>query len=456
MLYSGAKVKRFLPILEAAAGGKLDSKWYHRRSLESVDFKSCGFLTDVDVNALCVLHSRVKYPPVAACWCLSKLFLVSDQNGQAFCDSIKLFLFAWQLEDVNLANCCGISDVALTVLSRYQQSKSFSGDSTPEGSAKLLEETEESSMPVIQGSEAIREDPDNFWPELSLHAQSKVSSKFVTGDGAWGRSQSVGLAHSPPETSDRASVDVIQNSKITKPTPPSRSYAQAALKAVGSSPLMVLSNTFGSNVDTSSPLALSSDTTNFVDTTVEGVALPHIDWTSVQIPSRTVDRSGSNSNDSHLKFLRAPTPGDGLVVEDPKQGKLDFTRKKKGNKGYLVDAENSRTALPERMDALQLDSATKRDFLLRDDLRLPSSRTLDKVVVDDDGKGTNYYSLDFESSGDPLAISHQSGFLVTCLSRSMLSSHLMCTVLEFDKIQSFTCIISLYFRRLLHLVVTLI
>lgn len=79
MLYSGAKVKRFLPILEAAAGGKLDSKWYHRRSLESVDFRSCGFLTDVDVNALCVLHSRVKYLPVATCWCLPKLFLVSGQ-----------------------------------------------------------------------------------------------------------------------------------------------------------------------------------------------------------------------------------------------------------------------------------------------------------------------------------------------------------------------------------------
>lgn len=65
MLYAGAKVKRFLPILEAAAGGKLDSKWYLRRSLESVDFRSCGFLTDVDVNALCVLHSRVEYLPVA-------------------------------------------------------------------------------------------------------------------------------------------------------------------------------------------------------------------------------------------------------------------------------------------------------------------------------------------------------------------------------------------------------
>ena len=59
-LYLGAKVKSFLPILEAAAGGKLDSKCYHQRSLESVDFRSCAFLTDVDVNALCVLHSRVK------------------------------------------------------------------------------------------------------------------------------------------------------------------------------------------------------------------------------------------------------------------------------------------------------------------------------------------------------------------------------------------------------------
>lgn len=74
MQCSGSKVKKFLPILEAAAGGKLDSKWYHRRSLESVDFKSCGFLTDVDVNALCVLHSRVNFSLVDAWWYLLMLF----------------------------------------------------------------------------------------------------------------------------------------------------------------------------------------------------------------------------------------------------------------------------------------------------------------------------------------------------------------------------------------------
>lgn len=55
----GGKVKNFLPILEAAAGGKLESKENSHRSLESVDFRSCVYLTDVDVNALCVLHSRV-------------------------------------------------------------------------------------------------------------------------------------------------------------------------------------------------------------------------------------------------------------------------------------------------------------------------------------------------------------------------------------------------------------
>lgn len=72
--FSGGKVKKFLPILEAAAGGKLDSKWYHRRSLETVDFRSCLALTDVDVNALCVLHSRVKS---SLHWSCSKLFLIT-------------------------------------------------------------------------------------------------------------------------------------------------------------------------------------------------------------------------------------------------------------------------------------------------------------------------------------------------------------------------------------------
>ena len=70
---SGGKVRKFLPILEAAAGGKLDSKWYHRRSLETVDFRSCLALTDVDVNALCVLHSRVE-SLLHSC---AKLFLIT-------------------------------------------------------------------------------------------------------------------------------------------------------------------------------------------------------------------------------------------------------------------------------------------------------------------------------------------------------------------------------------------
>ncbi|KAG0559604.1 hypothetical protein KC19_10G117700 [Ceratodon purpureus] len=369
-----AKVKRFLPILEAAAGGKLDSKWYHRRSLESVDFKSCAFLTDVDVNALCVLHSR--------------------------------------LEDVNLANCSGISDVALTVLSRYQQSRPDFGEPSPVGSAtpseKLLEDTEESPMPVIQGPEIIKEDPDSFWPELpSLSAQSKVLSNVGVEDVTWGpllthSTQSVGLPHTLSEGSDRTSSDKGKGLNTTNPSPPSRSYAQAALKAVDSSPLMVLTNTYRSNVDASSPLAVSADTKSFVDTTGERVALPHIDWTSVQIPSKTSDSSTSSSNDSHLKFPRTPTPAEALVAEEPNQGKLTLfsTRKKKGNKGKLAEARRSSTSLSDRMDTLRLDPATKADLLQRDDMRLPSSRRLDKVVVDDDGKGKKYYSLDFESSGD--------------------------------------------------------
>lgn len=312
--------------------------------------------------------------------------------------------------DVNLANCSGISDVALTVLSRYQQSRPDPGEIARAGSAspkQLLEETEESSMLVIQSPTIIREEPDTFWPELSSsNTQSKVSSIVATGDVTWGSvrthsSESVGLPRTFNEASDRASEDEGQKSKTTNPIPPLRSYAQAALKAVDSSPLMVLSNTFRSNVDVSSPLALSADAESSVNTTCEQVALPHIDWTSVHIPASTVNSSTSSSNDSHLKFSRTPTPCQELVVEEPDQGKLNlfFTRKKKGNRGKLADVKNSSTALPERMNTLQLDPAAKGEFLQRDDMKPPSSRRLDKVVVDDDGKGRKYYSLDFESSG---------------------------------------------------------
>lgn len=308
--------------------------------------------------------------------------------------------------------------MALTVLSRYQQSRPVSGDCSPGTSQKLSEETDESSMPVIQDSKTIREDPDNFWPELSPPVKTKDSGNIVPGDAAWGYSQSG--SHSPPETSHKASVEVAENSSSTKPTAHTRSYAQAALKAVDSPPLMV----FRSNVDVSSPLALNSDTRN----PGEGVNLPHIDWTSVQVPSRVVDLPSSSSNDSHLKYLRSPTP----VPKDPKQGKLDLTRKKKGKKGHIVDLRNNpRTALPERMDALQLDSATRRDLLLRDDLRLPSSRRLDKVIVDDDGKGTSYYSLDFESSGDSLVIFRQIAFIIGLSCRAMLFSHLCFRLIGF-------------------------
>ncbi len=53
-MISGGKLKKFIPILAAAAGGS------HQRSLESVDFRSCEFVGDADVNALCSLHSRVR------------------------------------------------------------------------------------------------------------------------------------------------------------------------------------------------------------------------------------------------------------------------------------------------------------------------------------------------------------------------------------------------------------
>nr|PNR39041.1 hypothetical protein PHYPA_019319 [Physcomitrium patens] len=343
-----SKVKKFLPILEAAAGGKLDSKWYHRRSLESVDFKSCGFLTDVDVNALCVLHSR--------------------------------------LEDVNLANCCGISDVALTVLSRYQQPRPTPGDSTPEVSGTKLLEEAESYTPVTQTPETIREAHDDFWPDLNLNAHSKLS-KVETKDVSWRparalSSSSGGLPLTPRETSDRAAVDADQSSKTMKPTLPSRSYAEAALKAlsVDSSSHMVPSNTSRINLDVTSPLASSVHTKNCIDIDSEHFALPHIEWSSVQVPTRTVDPSGSSSNDTSPC---AYTPAESLIVEDRKLGKLNLfnTRKKKGNKGLL-------------------DCASKQDFLQRDDLKLASSRRFDKVIVEEDGKGTNYQSLDFETSGD--------------------------------------------------------
>ena len=334
-------------------------------------------------------------------------------DGQAFFGCIKLFLFGWQLEDVNVANCPGISDVALRVLSRYQQSRHDSGGTSSLGSAtpfeKPLEETEESSMPVVQGPAFIKKDLDTFWPDLtSLNAQFKVSSKVVTGDVTWGASKthsspSVGLRNTLPEASDTSSVDLGQNSNITNPPPPSRSYAQAALKAIDSSPLMVPTKTLRSNVDMFSPLAIGVDTKSFVDTNGKQVTLPHIDWTSVHIPARTIDPSTSSRDDSRLMFSPTPTPG---KVEEPNQGKLNLfsSRKRKGNKGKLADAKISSTTLPERMGTLQLGPASKGGFLHRDDVRLATSRRLDKVVVDDDGKGKKYDNLDFESSGGPFVI----------------------------------------------------
>lgn len=292
------------------------------------------------------------------------------------------------MEDVNLANCCGISDVALTVLSRYQQPRPTPGDSTPEVSGTKLLEEAESYTPVTQTPETIREAHDDFWPDLNLNAHSKLS-KVETKDVSWRparalSSSSGGLPLTPRETSDRAAVDADQSSKTMKPTLPSRSYAEAALKAlsVDSSSHMVPSNTSRINLDVTSPLASSVHTKNCIDIDSEHFALPHIEWSSVQVPTRTVDPSGSSSNDTSPC---AYTPAESLIVEDRKLGKLNLfnTRKKKGNKGLL-------------------DCASKQDFLQRDDLKLASSRRFDKVIVEEDGKGTNYQSLDFETSGDAL------------------------------------------------------
>lgn len=60
----GAKLKTFIPLLEAATGSNTDSVrgvpvFWRRSSLKAVDFRGCVHLKDSDIAELCWLHSKV-------------------------------------------------------------------------------------------------------------------------------------------------------------------------------------------------------------------------------------------------------------------------------------------------------------------------------------------------------------------------------------------------------------
>ncbi|KAH8954664.1 hypothetical protein BDL97_08G091600 [Sphagnum fallax] len=127
------KLKKFIPILAAAAGGS------HQRSLESVDFRSCEFVGDADVNALCSLHSR--------------------------------------LEDVNLANCHGISDAGLITLSRYRQNREAPNEQAVAGAVAPTDEDEELAIaenPEDQDYQNLENSSVCSWPELSPQPKPKA------------------------------------------------------------------------------------------------------------------------------------------------------------------------------------------------------------------------------------------------------------------------------------------
>lgn len=321
------------------------------------------------------------------------------------------FLFFLQLEDVNLANCQSISDVALTLLSRYQQSRPAPDNSTPDDSVtpstESSEEPEEVAVSESQGSPDFQVARDDLWPGLSPEpkALTNISSESETRNTTLsaGRRNTAGDSQSPlpqenliPKTVGRVSSKDMQ-SPLVDSTTPARTYAQAASKALTS--------------DSSSPKAhnniLTTDA-NFIGLTLENAAqsIPYIDWTTVVIPSarppRIMHTTGSCNVD---KPLNASSPDAAGIMSKLKGCEVMPDAVSTYKEKSTMEKVDKQNRLAPLTDDLRLSSAWKNDSHWKSSQSPATAKVLqssgkNNVLTDVEESGKSYYRFDVESSGN--------------------------------------------------------
>lgn len=318
-------------------------------------------------------------------------------------------MFFEQLEDVNLANCQGISDVALTVLSRYQQSRPTPDDCTPDesvtSSTDLPEENDASPLPLYEGPPNLEVVSDQLWPELGSQIVSGSQKKVGTwGVSSWGPrkskvSQAMDLSHTElvlSETFEGPSLDAGGNLKSEKQSPLPKSYAQAASKAVTCDITLGLAALdVGSD---SAPLSANLNIENSMHKNADVAPLPYIDWTNVMIPVETnnpICNAGVSPNSSSTNAVGRRSETD-YLHQDVSTGKNKLND---GSTQLFLKSKMAQRTMPNWLEMLQQESAPEQE-ILRKDVSMPATlRRSSDSFTDADAKGTNYYSLDLETSG---------------------------------------------------------
>lgn len=304
-----------------------------------------------------------------------------------------------------MANCQGISDVALTVLSRYQQSRPTPDDCTPDesvtSSTDLPEENDESPLPLYEGPPNLEVVSDQLWPELSSGTQKKVGTGGVS---SWGPtkskvSQDVDLSHAElvlSETCEGPSLDAGGDSKSEKRTPLPKIYAQAALKAVTCDITLALSGLAA--LDFGSDSAPNVNIENSMHRNADVAPLPYIDWTNVMIPVRTnnlICNAGGSPNSSSTDAVGRRSETD-YLHKDVSTGKKKLNER---STQLFPKSKMTQRNIPNWLEMLQQDTAPEQEILRKEASRPAISRRSTDSFTDADAKGTKYYSLDLETSG---------------------------------------------------------
>lgn len=321
-------------------------------------------------------------------------------------------MFVEQLEDVNLANCQGISDVALTVLSRYQQSRPTPDDCTPDesvtSSTDLPEENDASPLPLYEGPPNLEVVSDQLWPELGSQIVSGSQKKVGTwGVSSWEPrkskvSQAVDLSHAElvlSETFEGPLLDAGGDLKSEKRTSLPKSYAQAALKAVTCDNTLPVSSLAALGVGSdSAPLSASVNVENSMHNNADVPPLPYIDWTNVMIPvaiNNPIHNSGVSPNSSSTNAVGRRSETD-YLHQDVSTGKNKLND---GSTQLFLKSKMTQRSIPNWLEMLQQESAPEQE-ILRKEVSVPeTSRRSSDSFTDADAKGTNYYTLGLETSG---------------------------------------------------------
>ncbi len=389
---------------------------------------------------------------------MSKQFLCilfrTRMQGELFsCSNGPVTLLEWffvflQLEDVNLANCHGISDAGLITLSRYRQTREAPNEQAVAGAVAPTDEDEELAIaenPEDQDYQNLENSSACSWPELS--PQPKPKALYSTRTKVENRNPSMSetrlwaalaspsprslqgetnISNSDAETllgNTKHNFRLEKQSSPLQSSMPSRSYAQAAANALVSDDRSYPPSTDALETDRKNE---SLDVANGSESSAAS-SLPRIDWTGVVVPESNPSPTScpgisSSRGDLPLCSNGRSVAGKSRIVEVLDESLPGGIHKDKWSERYrhyvLDEIENSNHDLPQLMDVLQMNSAHRTDIVRQASPSLSTDFHLDSptaskapVVVQSGSTGIDYYNFNVLSQGNKKLATRQNVYV---------------------------------------------